>query len=393
MPRVLHIGKYFPPFFGGMELFLSDLMGAQLRLGVDPVAIVHDHRTSYKRILSPIQPDKAEKQRIYRVPSFGRLLFAPVSPHFPFWLHRIMKQEKPDVLHLHLPNTSAFHVLWSSTAQSIPWVIQWHSDVDAPNHKLLTIAYSAYKPFEQRLIGQARFVVATSPPYANASTALKPWVRKCRIIPLGVDVKRLSEPSSRAMAWAELNWTQQTVRLISIGRLTYYKGHEVLIQAMARVTGAQALIVGEGERFGELSSLINTLGVGNKVRLLGRCSQDELLGLLKTSDCMCLPSLERTEAFGVVLLEAMRFGKPIVASDIPGSGVPWVVQHGNTGILVAPHDSVALAKHLQAIVDSEALRNKLGSSGLNRFNNHFQIENVALCWKEVYHDAMSRRMR
>ena len=142
--RVLYIGKYHPPFSGGIENFMADLLPVQARDGVETLALVHEHRRSTVAV-----PEGVVERgvRLYRAPAYGRLLYAPVSPQFPFWLRRVIRQSSPDVLHLHLPNTSAFWVLALPQARRILWVIHWHSDVVASQHdRRLSAAYRVYRP-------------------------------------------------------------------------------------------------------------------------------------------------------------------------------------------------------------------------------------------------------
>lgn len=119
--RVLHVGKYYPPFAGGMEHFLADLLPALRVHGVVPAALVHDER----RGLSGRRPAPSDSPAIYRAPCFGQMLYAPLSPAFPFWLNRAIRDFRPDLLHLHLPNTSAFWALTIPAARRLPWVVQW----------------------------------------------------------------------------------------------------------------------------------------------------------------------------------------------------------------------------------------------------------------------------
>ena len=112
----------------------------------------------------------------------------------------MLAEFRPDVLHLHLPNTSAFWALKSRRARAIPWVVHWHSDVIGPGlDAKLKLFYPLYRPFEQALLKRADAVIATSPPYLESSRALQPFRDKCRVIPLGLDPARL-EPSATATA-------------------------------------------------------------------------------------------------------------------------------------------------------------------------------------------------
>lgn len=380
--RVLHIGKFYPPFAGGIEHFLADLLPALQEQGVAAAALVHDAPVPLP--LPP--PSRGEgRVRIYRAPCYGRLLYAPISPAFPLWLHRAIGEFQPHLLHLHLPNTSAFWALLVPAARRLPWVVHWHADVVASTiDRRLTLAYRLYRPFEQRLLAASRAIIATSPPYLDASIALAPWRGRCDIIPLGLDPTRIPDPASAARQRAETVWGETQFRILSIGRLTYYKGHDILIQAAAHLPDSRILIVGTGEHRQRLATLIHSLDLHDRVRLPGFQPEADLNALLASCDVLCLPSLERTEAFGLVLLEAMRFGKPVVVSDIPGSGAGWVVGQAGHGLRVPPGDPDSLAAALGELQNDPAKRVALGQAGATALREQFSIGPVAAAITDLY---------
>ena len=376
--RVLHIGKYFPPFAGGMEQFLADLLPALRAREIEPAALVHGHAGHNGRI------DDHRGCPIYRAPSHGRLLFAPVSPAFPRWLERAIRDWRPQLLHLHLPNTSAFWVMASPAARRLPWLVHWHADVTDTDHAGLRLGYAFYRPLEQRLLRRSRGIVATSPAYLDSSRALAAHRELCRVVPLGVDPGRLPVPDTAARAQATTLWPASGCRILALGRLTYYKGFDVLLHAAAMVPELQLVIVGGGEQHKRLAALIERLGLQSRVRLAGFQPDPVRNALLAGCDLLCLPSLTRAEAFGVVLLEAMRFGKPVVASDIPGSGVGWVVRQGGHGRLTPPGDSIALAETLRMLTGDRALRENLGRFGQQALRERFAISPVARQFAALY---------
>jgi glycosyltransferase involved in cell wall biosynthesis len=403
--RVLHIGKYYPPFAGGIEHFLADLLPALQTQGIFGAALVHDSPATNPSPPAPLPEGEgsaglvplsvgegstrrdAEEIRIDRAPSYGRLLYAPVSPAFPFWLARAIREFQPDLLHLHLPNTSAFWALMVPAARRLPWVIHWHADVvSSVIDRRLALAYRLYRPFEQRLLAASRAVIATSPPYLDASAALAPWRERCRIIPLGLDPARIPDPDPAALARAEALWGDTRFRVLAIGRLTYYKGHDVLIQAAAELPGSRVLIVGTGEQRQRLETLVQTLHLNDRVGLPGFQPESDLNALLAGCDVLCLPSLERTEAFGLVLLEAMRFGKPVVVGDIPGSGAGWVTRQAGHGFLAPPGDRSALAAALRELQHDPVKRTRLGQAGATALREQFGIEPVAAAVAELYRE-------
>lgn len=394
----LHVGKYFPPFAGGMERFLADLLEAQRNDGLRVGAIVHDHRrwlrgertpaASFEQPIKDGKPDDGRPIPLYRVPSMGRLLYAPISPQFPFWLSRAIRGERPKVLHLHLPNTSAFWALLLPEARKIPWVIHWHADVVPSRYSAgLKLAYPFYHPLEQRLLRKAAFIVATSPDYLESSKALRPWRGKCRVIPIGINPGRIPRMSDNARRRAESRWGNATFRVLTVGRLTYYKGHEHLIEAMREVPGTRLIVVGDGERREFLSSLVADLGMGERIVMTGSLPPDHMHALLESCDCLCLPSIERTEAFGVALVEAMAHGKAVVACDIPGSGVGWVVRNGETGYLVSPENPGAMARALASLARDREASSRMGGRGRKRYENLFQIGRVSDEIRHLYERA------
>lgn len=386
--RVLHIGKYYPPFAGGIEHFLADLLPALQTQGIAAAALVHDdqpRRSGPWPALDPVLP-------VYRAPSHGRFLYAPISPSFPLWLTRAIQAFRPDLLHLHLPNTSAFWTLLIPAARRLPWLIHWHADVVASLlDRRLALAYRFYRPLEQRLLAASRAVIATSPPYVDASIALRPWRDRCHIIPLGLDPQRITGPDSTARQRADAWWGDgvNRFRVLAIGRLTYYKGHDVLVRAATDLANSRVLIVGTGEQREALARLIQASGLDDRVKLTGFLPEADLNALLASCDVLCLPSLERTEAFGLVLLEAMRFAKPVVVGDISGSGVGWVVGQAGHGLLTPPGDPAQLAAALRQLQHDPARRQNLGRAGATALREQFGIGPVATAVAGLYRRVLA----
>jgi len=199
---------------------------------------------------------------------------------------------------------------------------------------------------------------------------------------------RLKMPGQDLKKWAEMKWAKGSPRILAIGRLTYYKGHEVLIRAAAHIPDVRVFIVGEGEHGSRLERLVKDLGLRERVRLRGFMGESRLHALLATCDCLCLPSIERTEAFGLVLLEAMHYARPVVASDVPGSGIGWVVRHGETGLLVRPGDPQELAKALAVMGEISGLREGMGRAAKERFDEIFHIDQVAREMAVLYQNIL-----
>lgn len=369
--RVLHIGKFYPPHRGGMEVFLADLIKAQRTAGIDAAALVHG------------TPEPNDPPWITRVPVQLQLVYAPIAIGFRSALARSIAKHKPDVLHLHMPNNSALWVLTLGTARGIPWVVHWHSDVVASRmQSAIGLAYRLYRPFEQAVLDHAKRVIATSQPYLESSEPLQSWRHKCSVIPLGLDTENLTfevpTPSQ---------WKANRLRLLSIGRLTYYKGFKTLIKAAARMENVELLIVGDGELRSELQALIGALAPTDKpanVRLLGNVCDEEKNALLQDCDVFCLASHERTEAFGMVLLEAMHYARPCIVSALPGSGMPWVVATAGAGLQARPEDVADWEATIRQMQNDPALRALKGETGKAALQTYFSIDACAQAVADQY---------
>jgi glycosyltransferase involved in cell wall biosynthesis len=178
------------------------------------------------------------------------------------------------------------------------------------------------------------------------------------------------------------------LKLLSVGRLSHYKGHSVLLQATARVPGAHLVLIGDGEEAGNLRALVADLGIQDRITFVGDIEDADLHAAYAAADLFVLPSLDRSEAFGLVLLEAMRAGLPIVASDIAGSGVGHVVEDGVTGLLVPPGDIEALAAALRQGEDA-LLRERMGQAGQARWQAYFTLDRSAQSIQSIYRQMTS----
>jgi len=377
---------------------MGDLLPALEQLGVRTAALVHSHAHApvhARRRGGEIHPFRAAPAApgtppVWRTPCLGRLLYTPVSPRFPLWLHAICKEWQPDLLHIHMPNPSGFWAMLLPRTRRLPRVVHWHADVVASRlDRRLVPAYRLYRPFEQRLLAGSRRIIATSPPYLAASEPLAPWRSKCEIVPLGLDPATLPDPDPTARRRADSFWPERGLKILAVGRLTYYKGYEVLFHALATLPEGHLCLVGEGEGRAGLEKLRSALHLEKRVTLLGPQPAAVRNGLLASCDLLCLPSIERTEAFGLVLLEAMRYGRPVIASDLAGSGVGWVVQDDRTGRLVKPGDPDGLAAALRLLADNPEQRRAMGQAGAARFHEHFHIHQVARRIKTIYGDVIA----
>ncbi|MBN8728150.1 MAG: glycosyltransferase [Xanthomonadales bacterium] len=379
--RILHLGKYYAPERGGIERYTEALAEACVRSGDAVAALVHQRPGRWRGTVEHLGGVEVRRAGCLAAP-----LYTPLSPTFPLALGGALDAFQPDILHLHFPNPSCFAALASPAARHRPWIVHWHADVppDGPDWRLRA-AYRLYRPFEQAVLRRAGAIVATSTAYLDASVALRPWRAKVEVIPLGIGPAALDAAATDAAP----RWPPGTgLRLLAVGRLSHYKGFGVLLQALAQLPHARLLLVGSGECEAALHAQAAELGLGHRVEFAGSLDDGALHAAYAAADAFVLPSLDRSEAFGMVLLEAMRAGLPIVASRIPGSGVGEVVADGGSGLLAPPGDAAALASRIGELDDPQ-LRAGLGQVGFARWQANYTLERSAAAFRTLYQRVLA----
>lgn len=374
--RILHLGKYYAPERGGIERYLQALAEWSVVQGDTVGVLVHQRAGRWRRAQGMINGVDVRRAGCVAAP-----LYTPLSPGFPAELTRALRDIRPQLLHLHFPNPSCFAALASLAARRLPWIVHWQAEV-APDSSdwRLRAAYRAYRPFEQAVLARARAIVATSQAYVDASIPLRPWRAKTVVIPLGIEDTGPEKPMPGL-------WPAQTeMRLLAVGRLSHYKGFDVLIEALAQVEGASLLLIGRGECERALHALARERGLDQRIAFAGELDDATLAAAYATADAFALPSLDRSESFGLVLLEAMRAGLPVVASAIPGSAVGTIVADNETGLLVPPADAQALARAIGRLRDDADLRKRFGVAGRARWESAFTLERSALAVRALYRE-------
>jgi len=389
--RILHIGKYYAPFRGGVETYLQDSLKALALRGHACVALVHNHATGLRN--SDEQHGDAQAGgspwRVVRSATWASAFFTPVSPGFRNDLQHLIDSFQPDVIHAHFPNPSACWLLTLRSTRAIPLVIHWHADVLTDQQgPVMRLLYRLYRPLEKRLLDRAGAIIATSRCYLESSDALQGHLHKCHVVPLGLDPERIMAPDV-SLAPSPGPSVTAKFQILAIGRLTYYKGFGILIRAMKELPNSELTVIGQGSLAQELSGLARQLDVEGRVRFLGGVDDAELREHLHNCDCLCLPSIERTEAFGLVLLEAMAFGKPTVVSNVSGSGMGWVVEDGVTGLHTEPGNAHALARALETLRLDPVLARNLGRAGKQRFDSTFSIGPSVDGLEDVYEGVVT----
>lgn len=286
---------------------------------------------------------------------------------------------------MHVPNPSTLWALTLSECKSIPWVAHWHSDIVASPHNLqLRLGYPLYRPLERAFLRRCDRIIATSPPYLESSGPLQRFRHKCTVVPLGLDLVRM-EPVCDRTVWPPTD----RFRLICVGRFSYYKSLDKLIHSIAAMERVSLALVGNGPAHADLARQIKELRAEDRIHIYSGLSDEQRNALLAQADALVLPSQERTEAFGVVLLEAMRWQKPVIVADIPGSGAPWLVRSSDAGLVVPIGQWERLVEAIESLRNQPAMRARLGEQGTAALAERFSIKAVARQIDSVYSGVLS----
>ena len=359
--RVLHIGKYSPPHAGGMETYLRDLMVVQHRQGQQVTALVH---ASGATAVDRDQQVNALDGTTFNVRLAARwfnLGFVPVSPFFWLSALKLIRQFKPNIIHIHHPNLSAAWLLLLPIARKVPWVAHWQSDILTPSSsRFVRFCYAFYRPFEQRLLNRSAVIFATSSSYVEGSQALRNNLSKVKVLPLGLDTRRLPDPDQLQ----PMDRPQGSPLVLFLGRLAGYKGLPTLLNAIARLPDVHCWLVGDGSERRILEDEVARLKIQDRVRFVGAVNEEQKWRYLKTADVVVLPSTDKNEAFGMVILEAGHLDKSMVVTDIEGSGTAWVAgQFGATVVAASDLDALAVGIREELSMPSRDRKNSQSADG------------------------------
>jgi rhamnosyl/mannosyltransferase len=363
---VLQVNKFYHPVVGGIEHVVRQLATGLSDQGI-PTSVLTARQRGFGK------SETVDDIPVTRTSSLGITLSTPLAPTFPVRLRQLSSDA--DLVHYHLPNPIAV-ASYLTTQRSSPVVVTYHSDI-VRQAKALRI----YKPLLDRFLSEADQIVTTSPRLRDNSEHLQPYVKKTDVIPISIDIDQAdcSTGTSR-----EGFSTDETPTVLFVGRLNYYKGVEYLLDAMAMIEESVNLrIVGDGALRSDLEQRARSLGIDDRVRFLGQVDDETLHACYEAASLFVLPSIEPSEAFGIVQLEAMAHGLPVINTDLP-TGVPWVSPDGKTGITVPPRNARALADAIDELLLNSERRDAYSRAARNRVESRFGEEQMIADTIDIY---------
>ncbi|MDJ0736979.1 MAG: glycosyltransferase [Nostocaceae cyanobacterium] len=382
--RIVHLSKYYPPNPGGIETHVQTLAQSQAAFGaeVHVVCVNGFDEKGQPSIRTKTVYEKDENVRVTRLGRIFSLARFDICPQLPSTLFKLVQQPNT-LVHLHTPNPTMLTAL-AMLPMRVPLVITHHSDII----KQRILKY-ALRPFEYLVYSQANRILTTSSQYLTGSKFLRTYKNKVSDLPLGLDCSSYMNPSPEAMAYSRsLKEQHGEILWLGVGRLVYYKAFHVAIAALKKVPG-KLIMIGVGPLEEQLKNQAKELGVEDRIVWLGRVSQNELVGAYHAVTSLWFPSNVRSEGFGLVQVEAMASGCPVINANIPCSGVSWVSRNNIEGLTVPINHSDALAREAKRLLCEPGLRQRLATASRKRAE-YFNDKAMAERSFQIYEQAVSK---
>lgn len=369
MVSVVQVSTYYGGKVGGIETCIRELVHGLKDYCQLEVLCTTNGFESQSQVLDGI--------RVSSVASPVSINKRPLALQLPVALARL----EADVIHYHLPFPLAVMSHLVARPRCKASVVTWHADlVGYPRLK------TAVEPFVQAFLNDASAVIVSSKKILEQTQSLQNHLRKCHVVPWGVDPKRFE--STDLARVRHLRSSSGRPMILFAGRLVYYKGVDVLIRAMQAVD-ATLVIAGSGHLEPSLKDLVGKLGLTSKVHFLGEVTDQELANLYHACDIFVLPSLSEAETFGLVQVEAMLCGKPVINTSI-NSAVPEVSVHGLTGLTVQPGNHAELSQAIRLLVNDAELRSRLGLEARARALANYSQDRYIKGIAGVYESALNQ---
>ena len=360
--KVLQLGKQYYPHLGGIEKTMQQIAEG-IQNQVDSfVLATQDRGEAYYAVINGIP--------VYYARSLGIIASMPISFDLITYLKRHASEY--DIIHLHMPfPLGDLACLLSGFKGKL--VIYWHSDIVRQKKMMLF-----YRPLMNWALKRAGAIAIATQGNINGSPYIKRFEEKCVLIPFGLR-KEWEEKSDRywLSRLEHKDNLNRELHLLFIGRLVYYKGCDILIDAMAELKELPIYltIIGSGVLEEELIMRTEQLGLRAKINFKGRLSDDEMEKEIRNCDVFVFPSVANSEAFGLVQLEVMAYGKPVINTSLP-TGVPWVSLNGVSGLTVPPLNSLVLADAIRWMWENPVERERMGKQARERVKNEFNHDKM-----------------
>lgn len=375
--RIAQVSPWFSPHFGGVETHVRSLSQELARRGHEVTVVTSRHDPSLP------QEEAMDGFRVVRVRPRFIFMRTPIAPR----MRASLRDAAADIVHAHSPPPLASRYAGVvASERGIPYVVTYHCDVDLPS-AFGSLVESVYRrSLGASTLRNAARVIVTTRTYAATSRAV--WRYNPTVIPNAVDHRRFRPDVDGSRIRSTLSIPPDVPLVLLVGRIVPHKGIEHFVEAARYVPEARFLIAGEGSLLEPMKRLAVSMGVSDRVRFVGRVSEARLPEIYAACDVFVLPSVSRLEAFGIVALEAMATGKPVIVADIPG--VREMIVDGQDGLLADPVNSMDLAEKIRRLLGDPEARRAMGLRSREKVLASFGIERVTDQIEAVYRSVLER---
>lgn len=365
--KILQIVKYYDPCQGGMETVVKNIVQGVISYSTDVNFTVYsnNHLRNFVKTI-----EEKNRETIIKEITPAHLKSQPLNLRYSS-LKKLISDN--DIIHHHYPfPTVEFALLrYFKNMSNKKFIITWHANIKNSRWSWIE---RIYNPMIEKLLDRADAIIVTSPQLFEASMILQKYADKVHTIPLSFNPKYAMQSSKKYPI-------NRRFKLLFVGKIRKYKGVEYLLNAIADLN-VTLNIVGNGEELESLKKLVQVLQIVDKVTFVSDADDEQLVAFYKDADLFVLPSVNEAEAFGVVQLEAMANGLPVINTNLE-SGVPFVSLHDFSGITVQPKNAKELKGAIEKIIHDKELYELYSSNALQRVEM-FSRQKMAEAYNEIY---------
>jgi rhamnosyl/mannosyltransferase len=366
--KVLQLGKYYYPTFGGLEHVMYEITHGLNEDGIECNVLCSNTKPFYEE-------SRFDNYSVYRTASYATISSTSITPQIIYKLFKIHKDY--DIIHVHHPDPMTFLALFL-VRPTAKVVVHWHSDIIRQQK---TLKY--FLPLQNWVLDFSTKIIATSQNYVDYSTHLQKFIDKVEVIPIGISDDKFIT-NTKDIDAIQKEYEGKKI-ILGMGRLVSYKGFSYLIESAKYLSDEYMILIGgSGPDEEALLRTIASHKLQNRVKLLGHISEQEKYNYFKASSLFCLASITKAEAFGVVLLEAMAFSKPIVSTNIKESGMSWVNKENVSGLQVDSKSPKLLANAFKKLLSDDKTYREFCDNSFKRYQTLFTKKEMIKSLKKLY---------
>ena len=369
MIKILQVSKFYPPRIGGIERIVWQITENLSKDSRFKVEVLCCEKRGKVEIIN--------NTKIYRAKILFNFWHLPISLKFFQFFRQLRNNCHIIDLHHPFPLADLALFLFPTKAKI---AVHYHSDI--VRQKILEIFI---RPFIYHTLSKASKIFVSNPNLVKTSSILQKFSYKCVIVPFGVSLSKYQTPDFQKIQEIKKKYGEF---ILFVGRLSYYKGVSYLIRAIKDLK-INLVIIGEGQEKNKLKQLAQKLGISHKVFFLPFQQEDDLINFYYACKFLVLPSVYRSEAFGIVLIEAMACKKPVISTEL-GTGTSWVNLNQKTGFVVKPKDVKALKEAIQLLLDQK-FNEEMGREAFRRVQKEFTLEKMIEDTKKIYLGLLSSK--